>query len=390
MKNHIKYPLYGFAALLLSFVFAVGAQAATLQISPASTTASVGDTITVSVLLDTQGQAIDGVDLHYLTYNPYYLQLQDEDASASGVQVKAGVLMPNTLTNSVDVVNGRIDFSQLTASGSTYTGNGTLVTLKFKALIAGNAKLDFNYSSGATTDSNVASGGNDVLSSVTNGQVTINYPTTPVTSTTPNTPGDPTSPSVPNPTGSAAVPLKLVNYNGTYYLIVNGVRHGITLPGMLFSYGFALNQAKIATAEDIALPEGEILLPGDGVLVKTATDKTVWLISGGERHGFTSATVFTALGFKFSQVLVVTAPELNKQARGANVDNGSAAHLPGINVQDGGTIYWIGYGGQRHPYPDLATYNSWNVPNDFTRVLPSNAADRAMPAGPAVVARVLQ
>jgi fibronectin type 3 domain-containing protein len=192
---------------------------------------------------------------------------------------------------------------------------------------------------------------------------------------------------IPNPSAK----LKLINSKGTYYLIISGVRHGITIPGILFSYGFALNQAKAATASDMDLPEGDILSPGDGVLVKTKSDKTVWLISNGQKHGFTSEKVFTALGFTFSQVLVVTTPELNKQGKGDNVSDSSKPHSPGINVKDvkTNTIYWIDYNYIKHPYPNLSIYNSWNVPNDFSRVLPANAADRALPVGDAIIERIL-
>jgi hypothetical protein len=386
MENPMNKLLKLAFALATCALFAVPAYAAaaTLTLSPASNTVSIGQTFTVDVLLDTSGQAVDGVDVHYLNYNPYFLQLQDSDATTPGTQVMAGALMPSTLTNQTDVTNGKIDFSQITASGSKYTGSGTLAKLTFKALVAGSTRVSFDYSSGNTTDSNIASAGGDILTSVTDAQVAINYPTTPVNA------GDTASstPTNPSPT-SPQVSLKLVNYQGTYYLIISGIRHGITLPGMLFSYGFALNQAKIATAEDMALPEGDILLPGDGVLVKTTDDKTVWLISNNQRHGFVSEQVFTALGFKFSQVLVVTAPELDKQNRGPNLDNGQAQHLPGIDINVDGTIYWIGYDGRRYPYPSLEIFNSWHIPNDFTRVLPANNADRSLPAGSSVSKRIL-
>jgi peptidoglycan hydrolase-like protein with peptidoglycan-binding domain len=126
------------------------------------------------VLLNTQGQPIDGVDIQALNYNPYNLQLIDADVLAPGVQIQAGSLMPNTVANSVDTMNGKIVFSQITNGGSTYTGSGTLATMTFKALIAGTASISFNFTPGATTDSNVASQGNDILSSVANGTFTIN------------------------------------------------------------------------------------------------------------------------------------------------------------------------------------------------------------------------
>jgi peptidoglycan hydrolase-like protein with peptidoglycan-binding domain len=158
----------------LSLAFAASASAATLVLSPSAQAVNVGDTFTVQVLLDTQGQPIDGVDLQALNYNPYNLQVQDADLSTVGAQIQPGTLMPNTVANTVDTTNGKIVFSQITNGGSTYTGSGVLATVTFKALVAGTANVTFGFTPGVTTDSNVASKGNDILSSVINGVFTIN------------------------------------------------------------------------------------------------------------------------------------------------------------------------------------------------------------------------
>ena len=369
----------GSLGLLLLFGFAHAASAATLSVSPSAKTVNVGDTFTVDVLLDTQGQPIDGVDIKSLNYNPYYMQLVDADAATDGTQIAAGTLMPSTLANSADTVNGKVVFSQITNAGTNYTGSGKLATLTFKAITAGPSNLTFDFVQGATTDSNVASQGNDILSSVTNGQYIINNTLTTVVGTSPSS-----TPVVSS--GS----MRLVNINGTYYLIIDGVRHGITNPGMLNSYGFRLADAVAATAADIALPEGSLLLPGEGALVKSVQDQTVYLISGQQRYGFTSATVFTSLGFKFASVLVVTNPELQALAKAdALLNDGKARHLPGLDINRNGTVYWIGYDSQLHGYPDLAAYNSWHIKNDFTRVVPANAADMNLPQGGLVGARIL-
>jgi hypothetical protein len=378
--------ILGTAALF--FAFAATASAATLTLTPSSKALNVGDTLTVDIMLDAQGQKIDGVDLQALNYNPYFLQLQDADSATQGVQISAGSLMPNTLANSADTVNGKIVFSQITNAGSTYTGSGKLATATFKALVAGTAKLTLNFTPGATTDTNVASSGGDVLTSVTNGQYDIGNPV-PAGSAAGNPSAGSGNAGTSNSPGST-VSLSLVNASGTFYLIMDGVRHGITNPGLLFSYGFSFSQAKTATAQDIALPEGDLLLPGNGVLAKSSADPTVFLISEGQRHGFTSAQVFTALGFKFSQVLVMTTPELNKQPVGTVINDGTTAHLPGVNVKDSkGTIYWINPAGVRNAYPSLEVYNSWNVPGDFSRVLTANAADLNLPVAEMVTKRIL-
>ncbi len=159
------------AGLLLG---AHAAQAATLSLSPASGPFTVGQTITVSVLLDTKNVPIDGVDIRYLNYNPALLSVQDDDASVAGVQITPGTLMPQTLANSVDTVNGKITFSQVVNTGTTYTNASgqTLATIHFTVLAPGTGTATFNFTSGNTTDTNVGSSGTDVLTSVANGSYT--------------------------------------------------------------------------------------------------------------------------------------------------------------------------------------------------------------------------
>lgn len=166
MKNFIP---------VLVAVFAIPslASAATLSVSPSSHTVKAGDTFSVSVRLDTQGDSIDGVDLRYLNYNPSLLQVLDADASKAGVQITPGTLMPMTLLNNVDQAVGRIAFSQVSAGGTKYKGSGTLATISFKALASGSTQLTFNHTPSNTTDSNVAMAGKDTLSAVINGSITI-------------------------------------------------------------------------------------------------------------------------------------------------------------------------------------------------------------------------
>jgi hypothetical protein len=243
------------------------------------------------------------------------------------------------------------------------------------------------------------SSNNTVQSQITVNVNNLAVSPAPTPSPSPSPTPSPTPTPSPAPTSTppalAVIPdapgtnLKLINSSGTYYLIIDGIRHGITNPGLLTSYGFTFEMGKIATPADLALPEGELLLPSDGILAKTAGDPTVWLISENLKRGFTSANVFTSLGFNFNQVLVITDPELNKLGRGVNLNDPYERHPEGVDINQDGIVYWI-QGGQKHPYPSLDSYNSWRVPNDFSRVLPANAADRALPVGSMVGLRVLE
>ena len=222
-------------------------------------------------------------------------------------------------------------------------------------------------------------------------------PSTPVTNpTSSSTPAGPSSNSTPPtqasflPSINSSQPVKLINDQGTFYLVENNQRFGITNPGILNSYGLSFSDASAATAQDLASPLVSNLSPYNGALVKGLNDPTVYLISIGQRYGFTSASVFGALGFKFSSVLTVTAPELSALPLATNpIKDSTAAHNQGVDINDHGTVYWIGADVQKHPYPSLAVYNSWHIDGDFSGVVPANAADLVLPTGASVVARVI-
>jgi hypothetical protein len=128
------------------------------------------------------------------------------------------------------------------------------------------------------------------------------------------------------------------------------------------------------------------LLPADGALVRSQQAPTVYLISDGQRDGFTSAKVFTALGYKFSSLLTVTNPELQALPEGNDLSDTTAAHMDGTDIFYQGTIYWIS-GGVRYPYSSLVVYNSWHIANDFSGVVPANAQDLQLPVGSSVLPR---
>ena len=147
------------------------ANAATLTLSPSFGNYSVGQTFSVNIILDTQGAAVDGIDIVYLNYNPTHLEIIDDNASQTGIQITPGALMPMTLANTVNANNGKITFSQITAGGTTFTSSGaqSLATVHFKALQAINTQVYFDFVVNGTADTNIASVGKDVLTTVTNG-----------------------------------------------------------------------------------------------------------------------------------------------------------------------------------------------------------------------------
>src|SRR6185503_12543151 len=93
--------------------------------------------------------------------------------------------------------------------------------------------------------------------------------------------------------------------------------------GLVGYWGF---DAQPSTFEDNSGPHTDDLAPGEGSLVKTADNPTVWLISEGSRHGFTDSSVFLGLGFNFSLVLEVTNNELYALPEGPLLNNSTDSH----------------------------------------------------------------
>ncbi len=169
-------------AIIPILFFAKTTAASTLSLLPSSGSYSTGQIFTVNILLNTQGQAVDGVDIRYLNYNPSQLEVQDDNISLTGIQITPGSLLTNTVANSVDAINGRISFSQVATGGSSFTNNinQTLANVRFRVLgtFIGSS-VSFSFISSSTSDTNVASAGSDVLTSVTNASYDSGDTTTP-------------------------------------------------------------------------------------------------------------------------------------------------------------------------------------------------------------------
>ncbi len=146
---------------------------ASVSLSPSSYSASVNNTFTVNIAVNTGGQGAYGVDINHLHFNPSVLQVVDADGASAGTQIAAGALMPLTIINLADNTGGSIQFSQLANPGSTYNGSGTLAVITFRALAVGISNTAFDFSLGNSTDTNVAGLGGDLLASAGSGSYTV-------------------------------------------------------------------------------------------------------------------------------------------------------------------------------------------------------------------------
>src|SRR5581483_8701214 len=85
----------------------------------------------------------------------------------------------------------------------------------------------------------------------------------------------------------------IVISNGTAWYISGGTRRGFPSAEVFQSYGYNFGQLSAASAEDLALPVGPIMVYADGTLVKGPGDPLIYLVTGGQKRGFTLGSVFT-------------------------------------------------------------------------------------------------
>ncbi|MDE2311653.1 MAG: hypothetical protein KGJ93_00985 [Patescibacteria group bacterium] len=177
--------------------------------------------------------------------------------------------------------------------------------------------------------------------------------------------------------------------DGTIWMVTsNNTRRAYTSAGAFLSYGFNSFATVVpASAEDLALPvdSAGFIPPQDGKIIcsdRGADKGTCYLITGGMKAGFTSASVFTGLGFSFSRA---QKGDVSFMSSTSNINNTTMAHLPGVLVNNNGTVQLMGGSGLLG-IPDLNTFNSWGY--SFADVVPANSADKAMTQTGVMAARV--
>jgi hypothetical protein len=175
-----------------------------------------------------------------------------------------------------------------------------------------------------------------------------------------------------------AAGTNVLSPDGTVSMIsTDGTRRPYTSAGAFLSYGFnSFASTVTASPEDLALPTGAFIPPQDGSIICSdrGSDKgTCYFITAGQKAGFTSASVFTGLGFSFSHAKsgdVSFMPTMSTL-----INSSSMMHLTGALINKSGTVYLVGPSGLLG-IPDLNTFNSWGY--SFTNVVPANAADMVL------------
>jgi hypothetical protein len=167
----------------------------------------------------------------------------------------------------------------------------------------------------------------------------------------------------------------------TVYLIKNNQRYGFRLPEEYASFGYNFNQLVKANEADMALPfETQNILkamPGNLVL-DNSDNHTVYMIGQNNKRGFTSASVFRDLGYRFDNALSIN---LSDYTVGNVISSSTEAHPDGSLVLDGNTVWWI-LGGVKQGFESQQVFDTYGF--TYNLVVKANTADMLLPTGPLV------
>ena len=186
--------------------------------------------------------------------------------------------------------------------------------------------------------------------------------------------------SIPN-SGAHPIGTNVKAPEGTIRLVAaDGTFRPYTSAGAFLSYGFNTWEKVVdRNFADMLLPVGTFIPPRDGtIFCATQTKGTdvkgeCALITGGQKASFTSSAVFTGLGFSFNRAQYGDSSFL---AKTANIDDVSAAHRPGVLVNNNNTVQLVGASGMLGIPTDVSIFNSWGY--SFADVVPANSADKSL------------
>lgn len=136
-----------FLALAMSIAFvgpsvALAAGSAELTLSPTNTTVETGDTFSLSVLVDPNGESLDTARV----------ELEWDAAKLEVLSFDLGSLFPNlSPSNEIDNTNGDLSYGAY-KFGTAVTSSGTLATVTFHALASGSTTISVLSSSKLIAD----------------------------------------------------------------------------------------------------------------------------------------------------------------------------------------------------------------------------------------------
>lgn len=162
MRSMKQISLY--IGLVLLIAFPMSASSASLRLEANKTSLSgTSDEARINVVLDTEGQNVQANDI-IIQFDDSIFTVIDEDSGTSGIQIDNETPFSVEILN--EVVGNLIKISHGVVVPGSFNDEDIIAQFRVRANRSGNGDFVFAYTSGATDDSNVASAGTDILSSV--------------------------------------------------------------------------------------------------------------------------------------------------------------------------------------------------------------------------------
>jgi len=386
---------------------------ATLSLSPETGSYSVGDSFSVDVMVNTNGQDVVVVAA-YIKYNTSYFRADSIDT--------AGSIFTTEAEKTIDSTAGEIKITLGKPTPGVNIANGKVAAINFTAVLATAPTADnitFDFAAGSTLESNVILDdglGTDILSGVYNSRYTVAGDGDGDGAGAGDlTPPTISSISVSSITNSSAVITwatnepadsqieygKTASYDSQTTLDSNLVTsHSMTLSGLsqgtIYHYRIKSKDAagNLATTGDRTFTTtggGVQTYCGDGAcngsetcsscsqdcgtcltlppttegkVLKTADSDKIYLIVNGQRRWIASPAVFISYGLTSGSQVTVSQAELNQYQLGPDIDTPSLPEGTLIRATNDYRVYIIKPPYKRHIFNpavfEMYQHFDWN------------------------------
>ncbi|MGZ6005605.1 MAG: cohesin domain-containing protein, partial [Candidatus Saccharimonadales bacterium] len=311
-KKTARFTLSIFMALvpMMSLGQAIAA-AGSMSLSPASTSASIGSTFTISVYENSGSNPVDTAQAN-LSYSSNLIDF---------VSISSSSAFPIVAQSSGG--NGSVVIARGATPGASLTGSQLIATVRFKAKASsGNASVSF--ASGST----IVSGGSDVSVSTSGATIALKAAPAPK----PAAPKDTTPPqitgiSVTDITNNSAT----VNWT-TSEPSNSGVDYGPTT-----TYGLAAADSAMVTTHKVVL-NSALLTPGQLYHFVIKSIDAAGNTAAGTDRTFSTAGLDMVITVIDQNKKPVAKANVNFQGKSAKTDKNGRATLKDLKLQDGNLV----------------------------------------------------
>jgi len=350
-----------------------GTNQAILSLSPATGSYNIGDSFSVEVGVNTNGQNVVVVAA-YLNYNSSYFRADSIDTTGSIFTTEA--------EKTIDSTTGVIKITRGIPTPGVNTTSGKVATINFTAISATSPSTDnitFDFAAGSTLESNVILDdglGTDILNGVYNARYTViqggdsldlTPPAVSLISVVSITASGATINWTTNELADSQVEYGLTTSYGSQTILESSlaISHSVVISGLssgtIYHYRIKTKDASgnLATtgdrtftttggAEIQSLPSTSLPLTNEGKILTSAESDKIYLIVNNQRRWIANPEVFLSYGLVSGSQKTVSQAELEQYEIGTDLTQSSLPEGTLIRGQDDYRVYIIKPPFKRH------------------------------------------